>query len=64
MTDIAPGEPAPKTGTYHLVDRYGTPTGTYGRFHEGQSLSPNFGVNGYAWPLFYRLIGDDAVDAA
>ena len=55
-----PGTPAPKTGTYTLVDRYGAPTGCHAWFEEGEPLAL-IGVNGYG-PLSYRYVDPD-VDA-
>jgi hypothetical protein len=60
--NIAAESPAPKTGTYYLVDRYGAPTGCFARFDEGEPLPP-IGVNGYG-RLIWRLVDDEAADEA
>lgn len=57
-----PGQNAPRTGVYYLVDRYGAPTGCTVWCEEGEPL-PLVAVNGYG-PLYYRLVDDGMADAA
>lgn len=62
MAYIAPGMPAPKTGTYVLFDRYRVPTGVAVWREKGDPL-PLVTVAGYG-PLYYRRVEDAMDDAA